>query len=152
MVKYFKYFGGIITSVMLFVPSLSQGQILIEADTLSFDCRDAYVLRTNMNQFVISSDDEYRESQFTNSREEGCLPFANIDFNKSILVGFRYRGSNCDKGVERATISKTGNQYLIQFTTYPPNVCRDLSFRIAWFVLNKPSKDFEFAFKRLSKN
>jgi hypothetical protein len=137
---------------MLSASTISQGQILIEADTLSFDCRQAYAQRTDVDQFVISSDDEYGKSQFTIGPDDGCLPFVNIDFDKSILVGFRYRGSNCDRQIETSTITVRGDHCLIRFTTSPPNVCRDLSFRIAWFVLSKPSKHVEFEFERVPKN
>lgn len=90
MIRYHPYFRRTVTSVLLLVSTLSQAQTLIEADTISFDCRDSYQQRSEKDKFAISSYEEYNESGFFARREYGCLPFENIDFDTSILVGFKY--------------------------------------------------------------
>lgn len=150
-IDYYNYFLTIITSVLLLAPALSHGQVSIARDTISFDCRDSYAMRSRVDKFVIASDVDYTESEFFRARNEGCLPFVDIDFERTILVGFRYRGSNCDKGIEWATVIEHGDEYLIQFATFPPQVCRDSNFRIAWFILDKPPKHFELSFERVFK-
>jgi hypothetical protein len=141
----------IMMSLMLVLSTLAHAQIAIERDTLSFDCRQTYDQRNRVNQFVISTDEQFRESGFANGRDDGCLPFIDIDFNKSILVGFKYRGSNCDRRIESSAIIQRGEKYLIQFAISPRHVCRDLNFRIAWFILTKPANTIELAFERLSQ-
>jgi hypothetical protein len=129
------------------VTVLSHGQTLIKADTIAVGCVDVY--RTKKDKFIITTRSDYEDSEFFTSSGE-CLPFGDIDFDTSILVGFKFQGSNCDRSIQWSRIVSKGDDYLIQFVTQPNHVCRDLQYRLAWFILDKPSRKMELSFERTS--
>jgi hypothetical protein len=129
-------------------------QIQIVADTISLDCQHifAHVLKNDV--FLIASQNEYEESEFFTSDNDGeCLPFKDVDFDKNMIVGYKYDGSsNCDQTIKWSAIVINENNYLIQFSTWPNNVCRDMGFRVAWFILSKPtSPTYDIKFERIRK-
>ena len=136
-------------SILLLLSTRAEGQILITADTISFDCRDQHTLGARTDKFLISSQDEYEQSEFFTAPDNGCLPFVDIDFEKNVLIGFKYRGSNCDRQIKWSTVIEKKEEFVIQFSTGPPHVCRDLSYRIAWFILSKPQKDVDIVIERV---
>jgi hypothetical protein len=141
------YSRTIFTSALLLISILADGQVLITADTISLNCTEIY--RTRTDKFVITSQDEYERSAFFTGYGDGCSPFSDIDFEKSILTGFKYRGSNCDTIIDWSAIVERGNEYLVQFSTSPKHVCRDLQSRIAWFIIDKPQRKVDIAFERV---
>lgn len=144
MIKYNYYF---VTILALSITVLSHGQILIKADTIAVDCIDVY--RTKKDKFMITTQSDYEDSEFfTNSG--WCLPFGDIDFDTSILVGYRFQGSNCDRSIQWSRIVSDGDDYLIQFATQPNHVCRDLQYQLAWFILDKPLRKIDLSFERTS--
>jgi hypothetical protein len=140
---------GTILAIAFLTPILSRGQIKISADTLCGNCR--YIASLKTNKIIIDSQEKYDQAEFVNNFDERCVPFEEIDFDKSILVGVKYRGSNCDSGIQWSTIEETEKGYLIQFATSPNHVCRDLSYPIAWFVVDKPSGKVDITFERVAK-
>jgi hypothetical protein len=144
MIKYNHYF---LTILVVSIAVLSHGQILVKADTIAVDCRDVY--RTKKDKFIITTQSDYENSEFfTNS--DDCLPFDEIDFDTSILVGYKFQGSNCDRSIQWSRIVANGDNYLIQFVTQPNHVCRDLQYRLAWFILDKPLRKIDVSFERIS--
>jgi len=141
------YSRMIFTSALLLISILADGQVIITADTISINCTEVY--RTRTDKFVITSQDEYERSAFFTGYGNGCLPFSDIDFEKSILTGFKYQGSNCDISVDWSTIVERGHEYLVQFSTSPNHVCRDLQSRIAWFIMDKPQRKVDISFERV---
>jgi hypothetical protein len=141
---------GIIFVIPLLIPSLSSGQIKITADTLSNNSC-GYVARIKTGKIIIDSQEQYEQAEFINNHNGKCVPFDEIDFNKSMLVGFQYRGSNCDSGIKWSTIMETDTGYRIQFATTPNHVCRDLTYLIAWFIVDKPQGKVDIAFERVFK-
>jgi hypothetical protein len=125
----------------------SHGQVLVKADTLAVDCRDIY--RTKNDKFIITTQSEYENSEFFTS-SDGCLPFGDIDFEINTLVGYKFRGSNCDRIIQWSRIVSNGDDYLIQFATGPNHACRDLQYRLAWFILDKPLRRVDVSFERKS--
>jgi len=144
MIKCSYYFAPIlIVSISFF----SHGQILIKADTIAIDCRDVY--KTKKDKFIITTQSDYEKSEFFTSGDT-CLPFGDIDFDTSILVGYIFQGSNCDRNIQWSRIVFNGDNYLIRFVTSPNHVCRDLQYRLAWFILEKPLRKIEVSFERTS--
>lgn len=144
MIKYNYYF---VTSLTVCITFLSHGQILIKADTIAVDCRDVY--RTKKEIFIVTTQNDYENSEFFSS-SGGCLPFDDIDFDSSILVGYKFQGSNCDRSIQWSRVVSNGDNYLIQFATHPNHVCRDLQYRLAWFIIDKPLKKIDVSFERTS--
>lgn len=139
----------IITTISLVLLAISaQGQIKISSDTIS-NCRN--VNKINNDKFIIISQNEYEEHDIFRGDGEECLPFDWVDFDKNILVGYKYRGSNCDMNISWSAIFRKDDKYLIQFTTWPPQICRDLNIRIAWFLLTKPQNKIDILFERVFK-
>lgn len=145
MIKYSYYFVTIFTSSITF---FSQGQILIKADTIAGDCRDVY--RIKKDKFIITTQRDYEDSEFFTGYT-GCLPFVDIDFDTCMLVGYKFQGSSCDRSIQWSRIVSNGDDYLIQFVTQPNHVCRDSQYRLAWFILNKPSRKIDVSFERTSR-
>jgi hypothetical protein len=144
MIKYNYYF---VTMLAVSITVLSHGQILIKTDTIAVDCIDVY--RTKKDKFIITTQSDYEDSEFFTS-SGGCLPFGDIDFDTSILVGCKFQGSNCDRSIQWSRIVSNGDDYLIQFATQPNHVCRDLQYRLAWFILDKPLRKIDLSFERTS--
>ena len=144
MIKYNYYF---VTILAVSITVLSHGQIFIKADTIAVDCIDLY--RTKKDKFIITTQSDYEDSDFFRN-SGGCRPFGDIDFETSILVGYRFQGSNCDRDIQWSRIVCNGDDYLIQFTTQPNHVCRDLQYRLAWFILDKPLGKIHLSFERTS--
>jgi hypothetical protein len=143
-----------ITLTLLLLFSVgSNAQIQIIADTISLDCTHIYGYRSRNVVYIIASQNDYEQSEFFTSDNDGeCLAFKDVDFDKSIVVGYKYHGSNCDRTIKWSTIINNENNYLIQFATWPNHVCRDLRQRIAWFILNKPiASSFDIKFERVYK-
>lgn len=142
-----RYSRTIFTSALLLISILAEGQVLIIADTISLNCVEVY--RTRTDKFIITSQSEYERSAFFTGYGDGCSPFSDINFEKCILAGFKYRGSNCDIRIDWSTIVERDNEYLVQFSTSPNHVCRDLQSRIAWFIIDKPQRKVNMAFERV---
>jgi len=129
----------------------SHGQMGIKIDTIAVECAKIY--RITKDAFFITTQREYENSEFFTGSDNGCLPFSDIDFDTSILVGYKYQGSNCDTSIQWSRIIYNGDDYLIQFATSPNHVCRDLQYRLVWFVLDKPAKRVDVSFERvINKN
>ena len=135
----------LVTILAVGITVLSHGQILIKSDTLAVNCIEVY--RTKKDKFIITTQGEYEDSEFF-ANSGGCLPFAHINFDTSILVGYKFQGSNCDRSIQWSRIVSNGDDYLIQFATQPNHVCRDLKYRLAWFILDKPFRKVEVSFER----
>jgi hypothetical protein len=132
-------------SLILSITS-SHAQVKIVSDTLSIQCM-AYKLKKD--RYLFTSQAELEQSEFFTEYDIECLPFSDIDFGENILLGYRYRGSNCDTRIQWSTIKENDGGYLLQFHTQPNHVCRDLNLRIAWFMISKPSKVMEIAIERI---
>lgn len=143
-----RHTNTILISILLLISTLSYGQIVIQADTIFMDCRYASIFKKSTDGVVISSQAEFEKIDFSGGEGE-CIPFKDIDFEKSILAAFRYRGSNCDLEIQRSTVLKKGDTYVIQFST-PPSVCRDLSYRIVWFMLEKPRNQSSISLEKVN--
>jgi hypothetical protein len=134
-----------IVTILTLITCLSHGQILIKVDTIAIYCREIY--DTKKTKFIITTQNEYEDSEFfTNS--EDCLPFGDIDFDTSILVGYKYQGSGCDRSIQWSRVVPNEDGFLIQFFTQPSHVCRDLQYRLAWFIITKPLRKIEVSFER----
>lgn len=136
----------IILSLSLIHVTCSYGQVLIKADTIATICKAAY--NTKKDKFIITSQKEFDDSEFVTSDDGGCMPFANINFETEILVGYKYQGSNCDRRIQWSGVLTDGNDYLIQFATSPNHVCRDMQHRIAWFIIDKPPGQINISIER----
>lgn len=134
----------IIFLIVVLFPSLSNAQIKIRADTLTslYRCRHSNV-SGKVDHVIIDSEEKYSEF------DEECIPFGEIDFEKNIVVLFLYGGSNCDEDIVWSTIGETNDGYLIQFETWPPNVCRDAPNRIAVFIIERPGRESTFTAQRV---
>lgn len=131
--------------VLLGTPVISLAQIEIVVDTL---------MRVGCNydgpkDLVIDTQEEYEHSFFDHDNNY-CVPFGDADMTRYKVVGFRYRGSNCDKRIESSSIIQTDDGYLIQFAIVADHACRDLSIRTVWFLLEKPSGEPKFTFARVA--
>lgn len=134
------------TILAVCVAFLSHGQIRIKADTLAMDCREVY--QTKKEIFIIKTQSEYENSEFF-AGGAGCIPFDYIDFEISILVGYKFQGSNCDRRIQWARVTHRDEGDLIQFATAPNYVCRDLNYRLAWFIVDKPPGEIDISFERI---
>jgi hypothetical protein len=136
---------------LLSFPFLSfqlSGQVEIVADTLLSECLGSHgFYRFKQNQYVFFSQEEFERSEVFKMADDECLPFGVIDFERNVLAGFRYEGSRCDMEIIRSELSLRSGDYLIEFSVRP-NVCRDLSRRIAWFLLTRPSEKFNIVIER----
>ena len=133
---------------LLFLSFKLSGQIEIVADTLLSECLSAQPFyKPNENQYVFFSKEEFERSAIFKMADGRCMPFGVIDFEKHVLVGLRYEGSGCDIEIVRSELSLRNRDYLIEFSVHP-NICRDLSRRIAWFLLTRPAEKFNVVVER----
>lgn len=138
---------GIFLAMALLIPTLASAQITIAADTILQDCKLVTSFKTD--RIIIDSQEKYDETEFIDNFDQACVPFGEIDFDKSILVGFKFRGSNCDRGIHWSAIVETDNGYRVQFATGPNHICRDLYYPIAWFIIDKPQGKADITFERV---
>jgi hypothetical protein len=139
---------GTTVTMALLTATLANAQLKIVAHTIEANYCN-YVGAMKTGQLIIDSLDLYEQLEFEDAYGDRCMPFNDIDFKKNILVGFTFRGSNCDTRIEMSRILKQETRYLIQFVTGPNHVCRDMKYRFAWFVIERPEGEFEIAFERL---
>jgi hypothetical protein len=130
------------------ISELCNAQVTILADTLVYDCR--FMPKTKGNVFLITSQEEYDDTEFVNGFHESCLPFTDVDFEKTVMVGYKYSGSNCDGGIEWSAVVSTNKGYTLQFSRHP-NVCRDRVHRLAWFIVDKRFIESDFEFEIVDK-
>jgi hypothetical protein len=131
------------------IPELCNAQITISADTLVYDCR--FMPRTKGNMFLITSQEEYDDTEFVDGFHESCLPFDEVDFEKSVMVGYKYGGSNCDRRIEWLAIVRTDKGYTLQFSV-SPHICRDHRYQLAWFIVDKRFTESDFVIERIVKD
>ena len=111
-----RYSYYIVTTFMVSIAFFSHGQIQIKADTIAVDCGEVYRMKKSI--FIITTQSEYEDSEIFTSYDK-CLPFYDIDFNTSILVGYKFQASNCDRNIQWSRVVSNGDDYLIQFVTSP---------------------------------
>lgn len=137
----------LITLLIVSTSYVAHGQVTIKADTLAFGCPEINQIKEE--KFIIANQHELENSEFFNNINE-CMPFENIDFTKYTLVGYKYRGSNCHHKIKWSQVITSDNKYTIQFYI-APSLCRDLNFRLAWFIIDRLEKPVEIVFERLEK-
>jgi hypothetical protein len=140
-----RYSYYIVTFFLASITFFSHGQIQIKADTIAVDCGEVYRMKKSI--FIITTQSEYEASEFFTSYDR-CLPFYDIDFDASILVGYKFQASNCDRRIQWSRVVSNGDDYLIQFATWPNHVCRDSRYRLAWFILDKPPRKINVSIER----
>jgi hypothetical protein len=99
--------------------------------------------------YLITDQRDLENSQFYDSDNLTCIPFQKIDFEKHQLVGYVYRGSNCDRALIRSRLRKTDRSYTIQFVIDTPGACRDNRPQLVWFVVEKPPNEETIYFERI---
>jgi hypothetical protein len=141
------YRKTVVTITLFLLTILTHAQVEITSDTLSIGCVDVYKFKKEKHIFTSLA--EFEESEFFTDPDALCLPFGEIDFGNNILVGYKYKGSNCERAIKWSTITENQDNYLIQFSTWPNHVSRDWSTRIAWFVVAKPIRKIDIIFEHI---
>lgn len=127
---------------MLTIHCKAQTEVDVLADTISISDFDAIAAPEKM---FISTPAEY--DKLNHFRNYDSTPLAEIDFEKKILIGYKTYASGCREPKFSVAIKMKGDMYTAYLIVYTKGICRLLHRKICWFVMDKPTANFQMEFK-----